>query len=183
MRTVTTPKKLFFISILVTISIWTAAGLLFWFIFDEKSKTLSLADEIFSMSSRGDEIKILAQELSSLENDLKKLDTFIVDNSQEGVVKFLKTLENASEISQTEISIDLDVVQAKDTEPEEDFERLNLKLEVIGDWDNLFHFLNLLENLQYQTKINELNFSFVPAIGEIRQYWKGQINMEALRMK
>jgi len=184
MRTVKTTKKLFFISILVTISMWTAVSLLLWFISKEKSKTLNLADEIFSMSSRRDEIKTLVQELSLIKNDLKRLDTFVIDDSQEGVVEFLRTLESASKISQTEINIDsVDVTKAKADEPEEDFEHLNLELKVVGDWDNLFHFLNLVENLQYKVDIKELTFNFVPMVGEIDQHWIGEINLEALRIK
>lgn len=149
-------KKRFFLTLVLMISIWLIALTVFFIIKRNLDKTEKLRQEIELRSSRKDEIKSLADQIVSLDPKIKTVESFVLGNNEEELVKFIETLEEMSEYSKVELKIDsIEVSKIDDKNLSESFENLNFELEVKGSWQEVIHFINLIDNLPYHIKANE----------------------------
>lgn len=170
-------------STIICIIIWCAAGLFFWFIYKQKNSADDLAKETTSLSSQKEEIKAMARDIEQVKPVASDLDVFVVSGTQEGIVSFIEIVESLGASSNVVLKVSsVDVFELEDRNLAEDYETLSLGLEATGGWQNIFHFLNLLETLPYKLTIKQANLSTVGILEDIQQ-WRGNFILNVIKFR
>jgi hypothetical protein len=77
---------------------------------------------------------------------------------KDGVVKFIEYVENLASKQAVRLKTNsVDTEKIEDKNP--GFEKLNMKVEAIGKWKDIFVFLEMLELMPYKTVINTMQLS------------------------
>ena len=183
-------KKFFLVSLALCLSIWFLFSLFFLWVSLSGKQADAFRYQVISLSSRKDEIRTLAKEIRSLGDNIDRLNSFLVGSTQEEIVQFIETVESLSTTSGANLDISSVKVLALGEETlAENFEFLELKLKTLGSWQNIFHFLNLLESLPYNLVISQANLSILrqvpsPDKGAGKQEkWEGDFLLKVAKFK
>jgi Tfp pilus assembly protein PilO len=178
-------KNIFLISTVLTLTVWLAVSAFFVIINKKKSETSMLMAEISEQTSRKEEISSLAKEIEDLKEEITEIDSLFIGKDQDEVVAFIENLEQIASKSGVESEIsDVEVVALKDDKMPKGFEEVALKIELEGNWTEVFHFLNLLENLQKHISFQQIQLDLVAAgdnEGEVA--WKGYFDFNVSKRK
>mgnify|MGYP002636448553 CR=1 FL=1 len=111
-----------------------------------------------------------------------QLDQYFI--SPDGIVSFIKEIENLASIAS--VSIEIKSVGVKEyfiKEKESDvLELLNIDLDTVGNWAGNFYFLNLLESMPNELFIDKLSFNTSDGEDGFKN-WNGKINIKVLKLK
>lgn len=186
MRKQTAIKRILVITILFALLTWAGAFMFYFSIESKKIAAGNLAGEITLKNNQKDEIKALSRDIQNLKDDLEKIDNHIVGSSQDKVADFLKTIEKISEKSGTELDIDsIDIAPLADKQLAEQFEELNLTLQITGSWNSVFLFLGLIENLPQKIEVKNLGLSVLENLEETTggAEWSGRLVLSTEKFK
>jgi len=178
-------KKSFLFSIGLLVIIWVLVGSFSWAINVKKRKTSELMTNIATQSGRKTEIKSLAQKLININDKIEKIDTFILPPGQEVLVEFIEEIESIGKTVGVELVINSIEVMSPALPVLKDYEELNLKLEVTGNFTQVFHFASLIENLPYHVDIKQVNLNGTLEGEEKKKIsvWKGDFVFKVLKLK
>ena len=140
---------------------------------------------IATQSGRKTEIKSLAQKLININDKIEKIDTFILPPGQEVLVEFIEEIESIGKTVGVELVINSIEVMSPALPVLKDYEELNLKLEVTGNFTQVFHFASLIENLPYHVDIKQVNLNGTLEGEEKKKIsvWKGDFVFKVLKLK
>jgi len=153
-------KKSFLFPLGLLVIIWALVGSFSWIINVKKGETSELMANITAQSSRKNEIKTLAKKLLDLNDKIEKTDSFILLPGQEELVKFIEKIEFMGKTAEVLLTINSIEAEAKSPDaPAKTYEDLNLKLDVVGSFKQVFHFMSLIENLPYHVSIKQVGLN------------------------
>mgnify|MGYP001565393044 FL=1 len=115
---------------------------------------------ITAQSSRKNEIQTLATKLLDLNDKIEKTDSFILLPGQEELVKFIEKIEVIGKTAGVSLTIDsIEVEPIGSDAPTKTYEELNLGLNIVGSFKQVFHFFSLMENLPYHVRIEQVGLT------------------------
>ena len=98
------------------------------------------------------------KETQSIKSELAKIDEAFVSKNEP--IEFIDLLENLAQKTNNLFGIELMTLGA---DPKKSENALLFQIRLTGNFSNLMHFLNYLENMKYQAQVQTLNISRVGA--------------------
>jgi|GEM_PF-5421427 len=129
--------------------------------------------------------KALRDILISTEEDRSKIDSYLLQDDD--VVDFLEKIEELGEISKTRVvtsSVNIDERGEKSTTG-----FLQLNINAFGPFENIMHFISLIESLPYKVAIDKLILSTVgdngqqPVKGSQTKEWQSNFELKVVKLK
>ncbi len=194
MKKITRIKKIFILCVIMNVVVFGVYTFLFLDIKAKNEKVYDLLSEADRDIKKDETLRAVKYSLSENKNFISQIDSFFVP--QDGVVSFIDTLERLELNSGIDLGISYVSVETN-TKNKNDFkEVLNLRLDGEGSWQNLFHFLSLLENLPYRIEFNSVSFVLSGASDSIlfsgsdglrvrapSEFWKGSFEVLVYKLK
>ncbi len=181
-----TKKTLIFITILVVIT--TATYIVFFIGIKNKNESISLvANEIDIALEKEVKLKSIKNLIKDTENDRAKLNAyFVVDDK---VIDFIEDIENLAKDTNVDLKVmSIDINDDGNNTPQQNniSELLQLNLKVAGLWDNLFHFISLVDELPFRVDISKVNLQVVYDSNNKDKNptdWEGMFVVSVLKLK
>ena len=146
---------------------------IFYLINNTKKKAL-LLEQNFSLAEKKKETIASEQNIiKETEKQRKELDSYFIN--QTNVVLFIEKIESLGAISGSKVAINsVDIDKSRKN-------ILKTSLSVSGKFDELFHFLSLLEALSLEINVNRVSLSgsaLVLPLTQNKSEWNMEINIE-----
>ena len=151
--------------------------------------TKMLLDKIVSINDKVKQIDFSSQErekalilkdsvLSSV-SEREELDQYFVGPGNIETVKFTKYLEDlALEMNVTQRKT-LDYEMAAGTGSSEIVSAIRFKFSISGKWNNVYNFIQAIENLPKVSKVNSISLSY----GSIDKNWSADLDFAVVKLK
>lgn len=185
MKNFSKTKKLLILCIVLNLVVWTAYGVIFWQIKSQNEKISLLVNEAELDTKKEEDLRLTKASLNENKDSISRIDSYFIP--KDGVVDFINSLESLGKQSGTSLVIGSVSVESE-TKIKENFkEVLRLKVQAIGSWKNVMHFLSILENLPYQVDLQQADFKLSVSAegssgGGVPQ-WEGDFEFTLLKLK
>lgn len=170
----TKTKKILVAMIIILVLVFLANAFYFNFI---HSKSLEISDlhqtfyEEYSQNHSAANLEEKLLDLSSKESLIS--DLFL---SEQKIVNFIGELENIG--SSNNVVVEIKTVDAsglvdKETNKKKTYADILITINAAGDWDSIYKFARLMENLPYYSSVDSINLTSSSADGKI--LWNAEI--------
>jgi Tfp pilus assembly protein PilO len=192
MEHVSIVKKMFITTLVLNAIALAAYGFLFFSIKDKNETVSSILSGADKDIQQDEFLRMAKFSLMDNRENIEKLDSYFVP--RDGVPDFIEFIEQLGRDSGISLSIGVVAVEP-DTRNKDDFkELLRLRTEGLGQWQNLFTFLSMIENLPFRVQIDRVSFaldggqeriSFDSVGTEDRSLslWKGFVDFTLLKLR
>ena len=168
--------------------ITTATYIVFFIGIKNKNESISLvANEIDIALEKEVKLKSIKNLIKDTENDRAKLNAyFVVDDK---VIDFIEDIENLAKDTNVDLKVmSIDINDDGNNTPQQNniSELLQLNLKVAGLWDNLFHFISLVDELPFRVDISKVNLQVVYDSNNKDKNptdWEGMFVVSVLKLK
>lgn len=134
----------------------------------------SLANDIELRSKQEGALRSVKDLVAETTVPRQDLETYFVE--KEGVVAFLELLETVGKSAGVVVTIQ--TVEERTLEGSDSLEELHIKLDAIGSWEDVIHFLGLLEYLPYESDMGQVVISRKDAA-----LWRLDAGVRALKIR
>src|SRR3989344_6004474 len=175
-----TPKAYAILSLILFLLVGTFYAFLFVTV-RAKQQSVSMLRGSIEAGSAHDAALTAAKDLvGKTAADRAKLDSFILQTA--GVVPFITSVERLGTITGTNIevrSVGITAVSGATST-----EALSLSVSTEGSWNQMMHFLSLIESLPYRVELTGLQFveSTENPKAKVKQ-WEAQVSFSVAKMK
>lgn len=169
-------KTKIILSITIAIFVILTSLLLYLFVKLQSTKeyTNAMEVEIVEQKNSIQAFDALVKNAQNIQSDSEKANTFFIKRDE--VVSFLDTIESLAKITNTEVLVQS--VSDKDTA--NNSKLLSVVLYAKGSYSNLHYLIRMLEELPYQTEIQNIRLSNLGIVDDKKQsvaYWSADINI------
>lgn len=178
-------KKILIIILFLNFVILAVYFLLFFSIKNKNEKTSILLNEIKTQTIKEAEFKLIENNLKETEIDRKKINSYFIQEGEEGVVLFVEYIENMGKISG--VNLDVKSISFKEfdsnkinSESQNIFENMKVSLVVEGEWSDVIYFLKLLESSLYSMSFDKVYLEKEEV--ENSFLWKGTFNLNIIKI-
>jgi len=197
MNNTSTSKKILTILTLISVSVASLYGFVYWSMYKDSKNVALLITQSSTDFEKNERIRLAKIELAKNDDFISKIDSYFIP--KDGVVTFINEIENlgkSANVSTTISSIEPVIVNEK--EKDNFKETLSVKLESVGSWQNVYQFVSLLESTPYGIVIDEVQIklmdstdtltfksasSTVPRIRNSNETWKLVVDFKILKLK
>lgn len=174
-------KTLIILFVWIVIFLATTAFVVFGFIKIEKMKTsvASIEQEIIKEKESLQAFESLIKTTSSLKTDSEKINSFYIKRDE--VINFINIIESLASTTNTQLSIQTVVDKKMPTNGT----LLSVDISAHGSYSNLHYLIRLLEELPYQTEIQNIKLSKGSFVDEQKQSvssWSADINIVGIML-
>ncbi len=164
---------------LVCLSVWLG---LFYMVKHKIDEARVIEKQISEEKSYEDRNRSLRQLLADIQGDMTRLESRR-PAAADGAVAFLETIESLGRASGAKVEV-ASVVDGTYKENPDAYKTLNLAVSAAGSWDNIYYFLNLLENEPYKMTISNMSVSNeLPGGATSSALWKASLSLIVLQKK
>jgi Tfp pilus assembly protein PilO len=178
-----TKNAIIFMTILVIVAV--VAYVMFFVSIKNKNENVSLiTNEIDIAVEKEVKLKSVKNLVNDIEEDRLKLDTYFIKDDE--VVDFIESVEGMAEdadISAEVTAVDIGDYKNNVNQASDMVERLLLSLKVYGKWNDVFHFISLIEKMPFVVNLSNINIGAVYSNNKKTSYWQGTFKMSALKLK
>lgn len=170
--------KIFITLFIITVVIAGVFAYLLYILDDAEIMISELGNNIRNEKAKESALESVRKVLNGSNSDSVNLNSYFVDKNN--VVSFVKEIENLGK----KAGIKLDIVSLnsfiiKDSNGNAS-DRVFMKIEVVGYWDNVYSMISYIESLPYKLSLNRISFNVIDSKKLPRQ-WDAEIEFSVLQ--
>ncbi|AKM84008.1 TPA: hypothetical protein DCZ46_01600 [Candidatus Campbellbacteria bacterium] len=181
-------RKEFLIKMLLVViiaNVIVLASMIFFYSMIKKTNQdiFDLETELLDWRKKQTESSLINDNLDDTARERYKINAYFVKGDKVGVANFIENLENIGKVS--EVTVDVSGLFLKDsdkTNTEEIVEvgSMGLNLKIMGKWENVIHFLKLLEVAPYRITFEKVYLEKNSAENSVD--WNGAFNINVMKL-
>lgn len=171
-----------------TLALNMCALLIIYFISSDiyvRNKNIStIAGLIEAKTAENLEERSLRSILTNTQDDRERIDSYVL--SDDKVVEFLETIESLGPMSSTKVVTSSVNIDESNKAHSSTTGFLNMQINVRGSWENVMHFISLIENLPYKITIKKVSATVITPDAETDiklPEWQTNLEISVLKLK
>lgn len=177
-RQTTSVQPTIIVAILVIVSI-VGYYVFFSQIKEHNTETMELISEIEFTKQREQQLRNMKSTARETETDRTKLSTYFI--KEESIVDFLEIIESFEEYTGAKVRVR--TIGKNDPGVYDTLEQLRLNLTVDGSWDEVYHFLVLIEALPYRVVVESIQLTASARQEDSNSKWQGVTTLTVVKEK
>jgi Tfp pilus assembly protein PilO len=175
----TNTKKILTVVIIIFVLVFLFDALYFSFLDNKALEVFNLHKIFYGEYSQNHTAANLEEKLADL--DSKELLISGLFLPEEKIVNFIDELETIGTNNNVVVEIknvDASGLVDKETNKKKTYADLSITMNAVGDWNSIYKFANLMENLPYYSNVESINLT--SGTEERSDYWNAEINIKVI---